>query len=1117
MKRFLFFLSLMIITNTVISQEYWHGKLRELRYQPEGEDIVITNGNRRFNRALYGGNTAFRAEAGDLPEFALYLPGMGGNIKLGLVRGGNSKWLVNAKYIKAIYRSGSMLYEISDPLLTTGTLFLHLIPSYEREALYIKIYGKSLPDDLSLVSVYGGVYGKKFSRDGDIGADPESSFDLKPEYCTGNIINVLEKEISVHSANGNRVVHFSADTDISFTVGSANAQDSPMMMLSARADSTFPVVVARRKMNDDGIILSFDADGNVKSKLSLSVLFDKAEKDRQKISNKVIVSTPDPYINSLAGPLSIAADAIWDSPSYMHGAVAWRMRLNGWRGAYIGDVLGWHDRARTHFNAYLAVQVKEPVEGPVEMDTSLHLARHREVLGTSLFSAGYISREPNSKLRAHHYDMNLVFFDQIFNHLDWTGDTTYARKIWDQIALHLQWEKRNFDSDDDGLYDAYAAIWASDALQYSGGGVTHSTAYNYSANLKMVELGKLLGKDVTAFKKEADKIYQAVTKWLWLSKKGWFAEYKDALGNKLVHDQPGIWTIYHAIDEGLADPFKAWQSLRFIDHNIPHIPIRVNSLRDSSLYTISTTSWQPYTWSLNNVAYSELMHTALAYWQGHRNEEAFRLFRSSLIESMFLGAGAGNFHQLSFYDAIRGELYRDFADGIGMTGRSLIEGLFGIRPNLLKNEILIKPGFPKKWDSAFIQTDDLSFRYLRRMDNELFQITQKLGTKVTVRLQIPVRKTGLKHVMVNGVSVNWLPVKEAIATPLIEIVIPNGDKHKVELIWEGEAIEQVDQVDSITVGKTFQWTTTSSILKVYDPQQAFHEIVTTKNSFKGKGQQEGPVTIFVQIKKGNFSWWSPVHLMVDAIKKDVFVYERKPGSHLNPVDISAYFNAEVAQIFKDRYASPRLKIPTLQLPLQGIGNWAYPNVQPEISDIGLRKKVDEKGLIRLANDLIFYTPKFDKKNIMYVSMWDNYPDSIIIPLTERASFLHLLMTGSTNPMQSRLNNGLIEVEYADGEKDSLFLRNPENWWPIEQDYYMDDYAFNTNSPKPLRLSLQSGEIIQKGFKYSGIKGFSSYGIEGGAATVLGMPLTKEKELKALKLKALANDVVIGLMSITLER
>lgn len=34
----------------------------------------------------------------------------------------------------------------------------------------------------------------------------------------------------------------------------------------------------------------------------------------------------------------------------------------------------------------------------------------------------------------------------------------------------------------DGLYDAYCCIWASDALYYNSGAVTHSSAYNYRAN-----------------------------------------------------------------------------------------------------------------------------------------------------------------------------------------------------------------------------------------------------------------------------------------------------------------------------------------------------------------------------------------------------------------------------------------------------------------------------------------------------------------------------------------------------------------------------------------------------------------------------------------------------------
>ena len=40
---------------------------------------------------------------------------------------------------------------------------------------------------------------------------------------------------------------------------------------------------------------------------------------------------------------------------------------------------------------------------------------------------------------------------------------------------------------------------------------------------------------------------------------------------------------------------------------------------------------------------------------------------------------------------------------------------------------------------------------------------------------------------------------------------------------------------------------------------------------------------------------------------------------------------------------------------------------------------------------------------------------------------------------------------------------------------------------------------------------------GGAATVLDLPLDPEKELKSLTVRTLANEVVIGLMGVTLAR
>jgi hypothetical protein len=157
----------------------------------------------------------------------------------------------------------------------------------------------------------------------------------------------------------------------------------------------------------------------------------------------------------------------------------------------------------------------------------------------------------------------------------------------------------------------------------------------------------------------------------------------------------------------------------------------------------------------------------------------------------------------------------------------------------------------------------------------------------------------------------------------------------------------------------------------------------------------------------------------------------------------------------------------------------------------------------------------DAKNIIYTSQWDNYPKSVTLPLSGKAEHAYLLMAGSTNHQQSQFTNAKIIVTYTDGSTDELPLINPSNWYPIEQDYLEDGFAFTTGAPKPYRLLLKTGEFTNTINKYSSIKGFSSRAIDGGAATVLYMPLNGNKTLQSLRLETLANEVVVGLMSVTL--
>ena len=1181
-------------------------QVRKIHYAPEGNSFVLKNGTRKFNRALYGTNTGFRVETGDLPEFAMYMPGMGGNFKLGIQKSDKSKWITEANAVDTRYTLGIMYYKIQDPILGDGQLLLEVIALKNTEGFALKVTGNNIPKDVSLIWAFGGGSGKKFSRDGDIGADPESVFYLQPNYCINNKFTLQKDSFLLEygseinkqkTGNIRSLIGFYPKSEIH--LANANKQKTPLELYQSTPDS-LPVITGKiNNIPKSGLfwMIETDVETKLKDQKELAVIFENSVQETQLLANRVKVVTPDPYINTLGSALSIAADGIWESPAYLHGAIAWRMHLNAWRGAYTADPLGWHDRAKTHFTSYSHSQVTEPLSGPVTPDVTKNLAREKEEIGTSMFSSGYISRRPENKTIAHHYDMNLVFFDQMLRHFKWTGDTAFMKEMWPVIQRHLDWEKRNFDANNDGLYDAYAAIWASDALQYSGGAVTHSSAYNYFANKEVAAVAKILNEDNTPFLNESKKISAATNAQLWIPKKGIFAEYKDALGNQLVHDSPGVWSIYHTIDSELSNSFQDYQMLRYVDAKIPHIPILAEGLDKKDLYVISTTNWQPYDWSINNVALAEQLHTSLAFWQGGQSETAFKMWESALIGSMYLGASPGGFEQLSFYDAMRGELYRDFADPIGMTTRTLVEGLFGIQPNALENTLTIKPGFPVQWDNAALNIPDVSFSFNRNNNTDSYQIKTHFATKMDLKLVVKIPFDNIKSVTINGEKATWKTSSDVVGNPQLILESPFKEYYNIAITWGDEKLELPIANKSYCIGESiFLETTKAKILEVYDPQAALGEISKTNSELKANLKVKENATFFVKLQQGNTIWWTPINLVVKPeieaittrIANNSLLFSIKNNSQktiegnlifnpfgaaisqkvslrkdsettvsipfgnlvsgtnalelrinedktlpisftnwdiplpketkLEPVSLSANFNSKVTDIFNQEYISPRPKSPTLQLPKQGIGNWCYPNLDVKIDDSGLRQSARNNNQITGPQGISFQTPSDSNlKNIAFTSMWDNFPKSISIPLSGKASHLYLMMAGTTNPMQSRFVNGELVVNYTDGTSEIQLLKNPENWWPIEQDYFTDGLAFTTDAPKPPRVYLKSGNISRTFKDFISIKGFSNFAVEGGAATILDLPLNKNKTLKNITLKTIANDVVIGLMSATLVR
>ncbi len=117
---------------------------RPLRYWPDGNgDFVITNGTEFFNRPLYCLNSAFRIDGGDKPEFSLYLPGRGGNLRLGINTPDGAKWLNDAEQIITSYRAGSLIYQIHDSQLGGTELAVTVLPLSKTKGVILSFQRES--------------------------------------------------------------------------------------------------------------------------------------------------------------------------------------------------------------------------------------------------------------------------------------------------------------------------------------------------------------------------------------------------------------------------------------------------------------------------------------------------------------------------------------------------------------------------------------------------------------------------------------------------------------------------------------------------------------------------------------------------------------------------------------------------------------------------------------------------------------------------------------------------------------------------------------------------------------------------------------------------------------
>lgn len=383
---------------------FWHGQERQLRYKPEGEYFVGKNGDKRFTRAIYGTNTGFRFETSDYPEIGLYMPRLGGSIYMALQTADTTIWMKDLSSIETRFRSGERRYIIQDKqYLQKGTILIDMLALSNADGMIASIQGENLPKGVKLIAIYGGASNKRFSREGDLGADPKDCFYIKPENCKGNSFQIEGCRITNFYGKGKQIMsqdeayenkealkdlkvtkEITQDTEqvqgifseeVRFRLADGGTIDNLTELLESEATEQ-PVAIATLPIGKECKYMEWVNPRTIKGKIDLATDFKLAQDFREKIAGRMKINTPDSYINTLGGIFAGAEDAVWEAPSYLHGAIGWRMPLTGWRAAYLGDLIGMHDRARMHFDGYAAAQITNiPVSLPHLQDDELHGAR----------------------------------------------------------------------------------------------------------------------------------------------------------------------------------------------------------------------------------------------------------------------------------------------------------------------------------------------------------------------------------------------------------------------------------------------------------------------------------------------------------------------------------------------------------------------------------------------------------------------------------------------------------------------------------------------------------------------------------------------------------------------
>ncbi len=1094
--------------------------MSKTRYTPTDEGYYISGSSEIFNRPLYGSHKnddkidKFFTLAGDAPLFLGAITDwtkcyFGLYAKQGMLSSGlaitpnqrvefcysndmdiSSRWFHNSEDIASEFKNGWIDYELSQisPWFPDVDVKMEVYPLLPDDGFLVH-YNITTDQRVIFTAGYGGItapYARFEYRD-----EAKRLFSVKD--CKDNSIKIGKNRAVVKHKDG-YAMSIATSFDANFEIGSANALASPYpsTFLGSKPENDddqvvkISSVIEQGKCLDGFIIVLRDTDEKVLEKwLKMDNPVSYIKEQIYQKSSCINFSTPEKALDLTIAPTVSALDASWHKDSFHHGAFAYHAPFLGWRNWYAPTVLGWHDRVSKTICAHLDQFVKEAdgeervwFDGISTYVDNVYLdeppknipEKCHHIENTKGFMPYFLGDNQT------HYNMQECAFDMILYYIEWTGDIKIAEKYYEEFCMMLDWEERIFDPDNDGLYQNFFNTWISDGHEYNGAGCAQSSSYNYRANVAMAKIAKKLGKPYDKFLARAEKIKKAVHDKLWLPNVGVVAESIDTIANKLVHPDPELSTIYLAIDCDIIDMFKSYTMLKFSETNIKSIVTPGNNGRLSY-----SADWVPKKYSTCGIFPSENAHLALTYYKLGLKEKGKKIL-DGIADCYFCGRNPGMAPHVQSSRCTSDLADMDFTDVSSTYLRLVTEGLFGVRINALDGYVLIAPNIPSEWEHASLSLKDISITYNKKGAQEVFDICCDNQNKKIIKL--PMKSSKIDTILLNGQPTSYY-TEPGIGNCFVCIETEIIGRIQVRIIHGAGCLPYIEFNKKTFEGQEVEFKIINGdIIKHFDISETLDnvDVVNNKIVYARTKNIPGNHTLFICVKKDEYECYIPADYQICTKEKEIIPVKIDKYQTL---DISDYFNLKITDIHNQKYMTPR---PTAY----SIGVFPNGRYAHDWNHAGRSKVVIDDSQLRSANGVIytksgipFATPE-KNDNVACVSIWDNFPTKIEIPLSGKAKEVEVLFVVSTLCMQISVENLRISVEYKDGEEVAEKLVYPIN---------VDDW---------LTPALQTkNETFY----------FSNY----NHAIVQKIAVDETKELSSLKIEAVASEVIVGVLGVTLGK